>query len=261
MSKLFTSSSPFSQATYSPLRATQANQDDNGPDTTSSGNNAEVSNGHRRSHSSLNTSWQHYHSPPQPGNQQRQFRKRSYSQSSNRTVHSMTDLQQPSLQPQPHLDSFPEGVHDSEGTIPMAMMNAASPTNAMDRPLRRGSAIRSQSLMEESPPREDHFTDKPSSSLPPKYTIEDLQYSEPARLSVDRDEESGLVFEGTEDGQGDGLLMQVKTLSLSQTGLYLKRIKIHAQTTKDLPCSFVNSHLMKRASTLENGKRKNGVPA
>ncbi|KAF9354395.1 hypothetical protein BGX34_011033 [Mortierella sp. NVP85] len=90
----------------------------------------------------------------------------------------------------------------------------------MDRPLRRGSAIRSQSLMEESPPREDHFADKPSLSPPLKYTIEDLQYSEPARLSVDRDEESGLVFEGTEDGQGDGLLMQaLTTLIIAVTGL------------------------------------------
>ncbi|KAI8357970.1 hypothetical protein B0O80DRAFT_271566 [Mortierella sp. GBAus27b] len=219
MSKLF-SSSPYAQATYSPLRAVQGQDDD--PDTTGS-NHAETTGGHRRT---LSSARQNYQSPPQNSGQ-RQFRHRSFSQSSNRTVHSMTDQHQSSQVQLVELGAFAEGVDHSEESISITQQSTnirissgaacTSPTN--DRPLRRGSTIRTQSLIEETSSwQEASFADKPTSLLPPKYSVEDLQYSEPARLSVD--EETGLGLEGNEDGQGDGLLMQaLTTLVFAVTGL------------------------------------------
>ncbi|KAG0314408.1 hypothetical protein BGZ99_008156, partial [Dissophora globulifera] len=61
--------------------------------------------------------------------------------------------------------------------------------------------------------------DEPDSP-PPKYTAEDLEYSEPARMPFGRDEELGLAYHRSDDGQGDGLLMQASTtLVIAVSGL------------------------------------------
>lgn len=279
--------STYSQATYSPLRTVQvASQDVDSADAIGGSNNVEMNTGHRRTHSSLIASRQPpYHTPPQHGNQ-RQFRKRSYSQSSNRTVQSITDQHQSSQQlQQPPLNSFAEGVEvnmsstQQSGNIRMSSgsMGTASPANGMDRPLRRGSAIRSQSLMEESSPwAEDGYTDKPSP--PPKYTVEDLQYSEPARLSVDRDEETGLILDDSEDNnkQGDGLLMQVRkspcpppfstqlsclNLNVDQdSALSMEHAQIAHMWHGDFQCSIEHRHERGSCQPLEmSGDGRKGV--
>ncbi|KAG0296471.1 hypothetical protein BGZ96_009424 [Linnemannia gamsii] len=57
-------------------------------------------------------------------------------------------------------------------------------------------------------------SDDEPSSPPPKYTAEDLEYSEPAgrpSRHYNRDEEGGLGFRGLESSENDGLLMQAST--------------------------------------------------
>ncbi|KAG0365480.1 hypothetical protein BGZ54_006483 [Gamsiella multidivaricata] len=241
MSKLFASSSPFSQTNYSPLRNTQEHsQGDDDPDTsnTSSGNSG---------HPSPLSNRQHYHSPQQNVNY-RHFRHRSQSQSSIRSILSMPD--QPSLP-----TVFAEGEDESGADSPIQHHHqqrfshkrtslgivAASPSGAtttasatvIDRSTWRISAnIRPQSVsggnatamvaVETSSPllRGGDYAEK-ELSHPPKYTAEDMEYSEPERRSFGRDEEeAGTGYYGGEDGQGDGLLMQASTtLVLAVAGL------------------------------------------
>lgn len=239
MDKLFTASSPFSQANYSPLRNPhEQDQDDDDP----------TSRPPHRSPAHL-----HHHANSQP----QQFRHRSHSQSSSRAAiaYSSPDHQHPT-------GSFSEGEHDSDSETPLTPFNNTSNSNkrvssgsvrnspSMDRSggissgaARRISGLRPQSLgstgtagimlqgetiiavnntpasmiggiLPLSAMDSSSSSDDEPSSPPPKYTAEDLEYSEPAgrpSRHYHRDEEVGLGFHGLEDGQGDGLLMQVTT--------------------------------------------------
>ncbi|KAF9123124.1 hypothetical protein BGX30_001614, partial [Mortierella sp. GBA39] len=243
MDKLFTASSPFSQANYSPLRNPhEQDQDDDDPAS-------------RPPHRSpIHVHHQHHHpTNPQP----QQFRHRSHSQSSSRAAiaYSSPEHQHPT-------GSFSEGEHDSDSETPLTPFNKASNSNnrassgsvrnspLMDRSggissgaTRRMSGVRPQSLgstgtvgimlqgetiiaynttpasmtggiLPLSAMDSSSSSDDEPSSPPPKYTAEDLEYSEPAGRSSrhhNRDEEVGLGFHGLEDGQGDGLLMQAST--------------------------------------------------
>lgn len=237
MDKLFTASSPFSQANYSPLRNPhEQDQDDDDP----------TSRPPHRSPAHLH----HHHANPQP----QQFRHRSHSQSSSRAAIAYSSPDHPT-------GSFSEGEHDSDSETPLTPFNNTSNSNkrissgstrnspSMDRgggissgAARRISGLRPQSLgstgttgimlqgetiiavnntpasmtggiLPSSAIDSSSSSDDEPSSPPPKYTAEDLEYSEPARPSrhYSRDEEVGLGFRGLEDDQGDGLLMQVTT--------------------------------------------------
>ena len=242
MDKLFTASSPFSQANYSPLRNPHEQDQDNDDPT---------SRPPHRSPAHLHYQ-HHHHANPQP----QQFRHRSHSQSSSRAAiaYSSPDHQHPT-------GSFSEGEHDSDSETPLTSFNNSNNSNnrvssglvrnspSMDRSggissgaARRISGLRPQSLASTgtagivlqgetiiavnntpasmtggilpSSAMDSSSSDDEPSSPPPKYTAEDLEYSEPAgrpSRHYNRDEEVGLGFHGLEDGQGDGLLMQVTT--------------------------------------------------
>ncbi|KAF9097158.1 hypothetical protein BGX23_009647 [Mortierella sp. AD031] len=255
MDKLFTASSPFSQANYSPLRNPQEqDQDDDDPDST-------THTAHRSPILLHQHQPQHHHVGPQP----QQFRHRSHSQSSSRAAlaYSSPDNHQSST-----TGTFSEGEYDSDTETPLTPFNnpnnrmsatggAGSVRNSpsMDRSngggisfgaARRKSGLRPQSVgssgtavgimlqgetiiavntpasmtmggggaLPTSTATSSSDSDEPSSP-PPKYTAEDLEYSEPAggrpSRHYGRDEEVGLGFRGLEDGQGDGLLMQAST--------------------------------------------------
>lgn len=242
MDKLFTASSPFSQANYSPLRNPhEQDQDDDDPESTS-----------RASHRS--PIQHHHHASPQP----QQFRHRSHSQSSSRAAIAYSS---PDHQP---TGTFSEGEHESDSETPLTSFNNTVASNnrvsagstrnspSTDRSggissgaARRMSGLRPQSLssagttgimlqgetiiaVNNTPASmtggilPSSFTasssDDEPSSPPPKYTAEDLEYSEPAgrpSRHYNRDEEGGLGFRGLEDGENDGLLMQVSIATLS----------------------------------------------
>ncbi|KAG0310636.1 hypothetical protein BGZ97_012432 [Linnemannia gamsii] len=237
MDKLFTASSPFSQANYSPLRNPhEKDQDDDDPESSSTPS-------HR---SPLQ---HHHHAGPQP----QQFRHRSHSQSSSRTAIAYSS---PDHNP---TGTFSEGEYDSDSETPLTSFNNTATNNrvsagstrdspSMDRSggissgaARRISGLRPQSLSStgttgimlqgetiiavNNMPSSmtggvlpSSFTasssDDEPSSPPPKYTAEDLEYSEPAgrpSRHYNTDEEVGLGFRGLEHGEGDGLLMQAST--------------------------------------------------
>ncbi|KAF9092195.1 hypothetical protein BGX27_001885 [Mortierella sp. AM989] len=198
MSKLF-ASSPYSQATYSPLRSSKdPNQDDDDPESTISG------------HNTTNNS-----------NNHKQFRSRSYSQSSSRSALTMSDHRQ-SQQHQNNAQAvtFAEGEDDIDEKaiqfgrrISTASVRSVATTTSKGAPTsptsRRSSANRigitpSTSIMVDSTATLESCNDK-LTLAPPKYVAEDLEYSEPSS----QDEESGLGYD--EDGKGDGLLMQAST--------------------------------------------------
>ncbi|KAG0081615.1 hypothetical protein BGZ90_006818 [Linnemannia elongata] len=240
MDKLFTASSPFSQANYSPLRNPhEQDQDDDDP-TSRPPHRSPIHLHHQH----------HHHANPQP----QQFRHRSHSQSSSRAAiaYSSPDHQHPT-------GSFSEGEHDSDSETPLTPFNNASKrvssgsvrnSPSMDRSggissgaARRISGIRPQShgstgtagimlqgetiiavnnipasmtggILPSSAMDSSSSSDDEPSSPPPKYTAEDLEYSEPAgrpSRHYNRDEEVGLGFRGLEDVEGDGLLMQAST--------------------------------------------------
>ncbi|KAG0380113.1 hypothetical protein BGX24_010143 [Mortierella sp. AD032] len=242
MDKLFTASSPFSQANYTPLRNPQE-QDDDDPESTSRTHRSPI----------------HVHHPANP--QPQQFRHRSHSQSSSRAAIAYSSPDHSSSSPHHQTGSFSEGEHDSDSETPMTPLNNTTSNNnnrfssgstrtspSMDRTgissgaARRISGLRPQShsstgtvgimLQGETiiavnnasqsmtggvipiATSSTSSSDDELSSPPPKYTAEDLEYSEPAgrpsRL-YGRDEEVGLGFHGFESGQGDGLLMQAST--------------------------------------------------
>ncbi|KAI1306747.1 hypothetical protein EDD11_004673 [Mortierella claussenii] len=151
----------------------------------------------------------------------------------------MSDLlHQQQLESQQHQPvAFADGEDSSEGdsTPPQSfgnntIVNRISFGSAMGMalPASRSSAVRplsqSQTILSATPTAMLVHTsagssDDEPSSPPPKYTAEDLEYSEPARLSFGRDEEGGLVYHRG-DEQGDGLLMQASTtLVFAVTGL------------------------------------------
>ncbi|KAG9324899.1 hypothetical protein KVV02_003306 [Mortierella alpina] len=243
MSKLFASSSPFSQTTYTPLRESQdlGPDDDDDPESSSLVN----INHHNRYHHP--SSYQH----------RQQFRHRSQSQSSNRSFLAMADQQQqqPPLQmmqsPGRHPVVFAEGEEDfdqelkipqpysrrisSASSSPSGPTTGASPnaSSAIDRmSMRSHVSMRPQSLVNATAVSSETATtpmlisgrdipeENEPSSPPPKYTTEDLEYSEPAGHSYGIDEETGLGYRVGEDGQGDGLLMQASTtLVIAVSGL------------------------------------------
>ncbi|KAG0199313.1 hypothetical protein BGX28_007384 [Mortierella sp. GBA30] len=169
----------------------------------------------------------------------------------------MTDLQQQQQQQQQMLQSparHPTGAFaDGEGAQevltpqlhsrrtsqgPMVGTSGTSPIapTVVERPLMRShTTLRSQQainnnkttavLLEESATTSsrDVSAEDGHSSPPPKYTAEDLEYSEPAGRSSHAyrlDEEEGLDYHIGEDGQGDGLLMQASTtLVIAVSGL------------------------------------------
>ncbi|KAG0275765.1 hypothetical protein BGZ95_008398 [Linnemannia exigua] len=239
MDKLFTASSPFSQANYSPLRNPQEqDQDDDDPESTS------------RTHRSP-IHLHHHHANPQP----QQFRHRSHSQSSSRAAIAYSSPDH-SSSPHHQTGTFSEGEHDSDSETPLAPFNnnnrfssgSARNSPSADRSgvssgaARRINGLRPQSLGSTGAAgivlqgetiiavnntlqsmtggvipiaiSSSSSSDDEPSSPPPKYTAEDLEYSEPAgrpSRHYGRDEEVGLGFHGLENGQGDGLLMQAST--------------------------------------------------
>ncbi|KAF9933437.1 hypothetical protein FBU30_005471 [Linnemannia zychae] len=252
MDKLFTASSPFIQANYSPLRNPHEQEQDDGDPASSS-----------RVHRSPIHLQHHHHTNPQP----RQFRHRSLSQSGSRAAIAYTAPDHQHHISSPHnysTNTFSEGEHDSDSETPLTPFNTNNNTNnntnskrfssgsirsspSMDRSssislgaTRRMSGLRPQSLGSTGttgivlqgetiigvnntpqsmtggtlPTISSGSSDDEPSSPPPKYATENLEYSEPTvRLSrhYGRDEEVGLGYNGHEDGQGDGLLMQAST--------------------------------------------------
>ncbi|KAF9966090.1 hypothetical protein BGZ70_003321 [Mortierella alpina] len=240
MSKLFTSSSPFSQTTYTPLRESQdlGLDDDDDPESSS------VVNIHHHNR---------YHHPSTYQHRQ-QFRHRSQSQSSNRSFLAMADpQQQPQQQPLQLMQSpgrqaaaFAEGEEDFDQELKSSQHFSRRISSASSSPSEptTGVSLNASSAIDRISMR-SHVSMRPQSSLvnatavssdtamtpmmisgrdipeenepsspPPKYTTEDLEYSEPA------DEETGLGYRAGEDGQGDGLLMQASTtLVIAVSGL------------------------------------------
>ncbi|KAF8976608.1 hypothetical protein BGZ46_008128, partial [Entomortierella lignicola] len=226
MSKLF-ATSPFSQTTtYSPLRNSQdLCQDDDDPEPSSSiggsGHNSNTNSSHRITHFSP----QHH---PNNNNNYKQFRHRSYSQSSNRSILSMADIN--NVQGQQHQQhaqplTFDEGESDIEeksSQLTSRISTGSSRGVSLLTPSRRGSGNRflpSGSVLVESAASLSNCEDK-LTSPPPKYTSEDLEYSDPSRHSYVQDEENGLGYRHDENNKGDGLLMQASTtLVFAVTGL------------------------------------------
>lgn len=179
MSNFFTSSSSFSQATYSPLRSAQDNNYDDDPSSTS---------------------------PSLKRGSPRQFRHRSHSRSSSRSIH-MSDphqLQQMSSPAAFSDDEEDDTDSDDPGHAQPPSIIAALPTDAIERASRR-SNVRPQSMSGSTTVVLVNDGGIPISP-PPKYTSEDMEYSDPSHPRG-RDEELGLGPD--HHGKGDGLLMQV----------------------------------------------------
>ncbi|KAF9898751.1 hypothetical protein BX616_003657 [Lobosporangium transversale] len=237
MSKLFTST--FSQAIYSPLNSQDLAQNSDHPDSQSS-------------------NIKPYQSPHQQQQHQQQrrghFRHRSQSQSSNRSIYSISDqLQHQQHQQHQHFPpAFEEGEDRADNEpliIQQQITSRVASVSASPKATRRSSAVRSLtsqlSPFHNSPAvvlasdsattitltaintptiltvgTGTSYDDEPSSP-PPKYTTENLEYSEPTRLSsYEHGEEGRIGYHQKEYGQDDGLLMQaLTTLVFAVVGL------------------------------------------
>ncbi|KAF9403647.1 hypothetical protein BGZ94_004546, partial [Podila epigama] len=207
MSKLFTSSSPFSQATYSPLRNAHENNYHDDEDTDEFASST----------------------PSSRTGSPRQFRNRSHSRSSNRSVHmpdsphqlqQMAQMPQSSQQQKPYL-SFSQhdddDDDDSEDGHARPVIRTHPADVVADRTSRRNSAIRPQSMTGSTVVTVEGGA---SLSPPPKYTAEAMGGADPEHGRHGRNGDVGLPLAGAEFEKGDGLLMQASTtLVIAVSGL------------------------------------------